>query len=306
MWDLLSILVLVDLALFTFILVQTLRIIFDARKRVVAGRFTQSECDDAVTMLEGDTTRFNVWQAFAPNAKWAYGPRIKALYIAFVGVAVSTVCWLLYMWFMRERGRLHIGVMLAMIVTRYSLINIFALQIVFGKSGREGTIASLTLPIDAEYTRLKTALASAVSAATAASGANGTATAFSLLPKGYQDELVQRYLMINPDETNIVAVADKLNTYIVSDQMKFIALTNPYMDRQWSDTGDGPYAGFFRNLGRIKDRNLFNPEVDMRVQFSLIEFNTWTIGMVAYYGFVVLPVTQKELIGTAMYGLKDL
>lgn len=306
MWDLLSILVVVDLALFTYILVQTLRIIFDARTRVVAGRFTQGECDDAVSMLEGDTTRFAIWQAFDPSAEWAFGPRVKALYFAFIGVAVTTIFWGFYMWFMRERGRLHIAIMLAMVVTRYSLINVYALEYVFGKSGREGAIASLTLPIDAEYTRLKTALTSAVSAATAASGANGTATAFSLLPKGYQDELIQRYLMINPDETNVSLVEDKINTYIVSDPMKFIALTNPYMDRQWSDTGDGPYAAFFRNLGRIKDRNLYNPEVDMRLQFSLIEFNTWTIGMATYYGFVVLPLTQKELIGTAMYGLKAL
>lgn len=290
-----------DIFLYLIIQYVTLDIIFDARQRVVVARQSQQECDYN-TMLEGDTARYAIWKAFDPEAEWAYPPRVKRLFgIAFILVATALVIAFL-IWTSGETFRIPAGVGVGWFLIRYSIINIGVLWVVFGSgkgNARDGTIAGQTTPIDQQYTKIVAALAAAVGNIT-------DRPALDSFAVGYKKELVERYLMNHRDEKistdEVEAKLDKMLRW-PADRMAFVALTNPNLDRRWAAASDPAYNAFFNALGVIRNKNLHNPEFDMRGLFGAVEFNTWTIFMAVVYLFMVAPFLYRSTIGYRMYKL---
>jgi hypothetical protein len=300
--DILTILLLVDILIYAIIQVLVLRIIFEARAKVIAARHSQQECSGD-NWLEGDTARYLIWRAFDPNAAHAWPPRIKVLWFGFALMTLILIFWIVYAYF-RERDRLTIAVVIGMILTRYSALNVISLQYAFGSpsAGRNGKIAGQTNEIDTRYTKIVNALNAGV-ADVKKQGVD--VKPLSGFAPGYVDELRERYLMIHPEERNSSGVDAKINGYLSKkeDMMEFVALTNPNMDRRWAESSVPAYESFFRALAEIKNKNMYNPDFDMRFLFMAIEANTWTIALAVIYAFAVGPFMYRALIGYPMYRL---
>jgi hypothetical protein len=303
--DILTILLLVDILIYAIIQVLVLRIIFEARAKVIAARHSQQECSGD-NWLEGDTARYLIWRAFDPEAEDAWPPRIKALWFGFALMTLILIVWVAYAWF-RERDRLTIAVVIGMILTRYSALNVISLQYAFGSpgTGRNGKIAGQTNEIDARYTKIVNALNSGVVKVTAQGTLAKPMQALTGFAPGYVDELRERYLMNHPEERSSSSVDAKINGYLSKKEnmMDFVALTNPNMDRRWAESSSPEYESFFRALAEIKNKNMYNPDFDMRMLFTAIEANTWTIAMAVIYAFAVGPFMYRTLVGYPMYRL---
>lgn len=304
--DLLTILLVVDIVIYAIIQVLVLQIIFEARTKVIVARHSQQECSGD-NWLEGDTARYQIWRAFDPEAEHALPPRIKALWAGFLVMFGILIFWVAYAYFL-ERDRITIAVVIGMILTRYSALNVISLQYAFGNpnAGRDGKIAGQTQEIDTRYKKIVLALTSGVSEIVAQKHGNKPTPPLNGFAPGYVDELRERYLMVHPETRNSAEVEAKLNAYLSGDnksKMEFVALTNPNMDRRWADGSAPAYVGFFRALAEIKNRDMYNPDFDMRLLFLAIEGNTWTIAMAVIFAFAVSPFMYRTVVGYPMYRL---
>jgi hypothetical protein len=299
--DRLALVAVACLLVFVVLQVWTMAAMFNARKDIVVARHIQDECSGD-TVLEGDTARWHLWRTFADRS----APAPAAWAGACVLLAMCAG-WVVYVWTGQPTQSAAVSYSAA--TPRGRTVTYFALALAALAVANaalleqhQRRLAVAVAPIAREYTDLIKRLQTTCSAAKAA----GFKTCFGALSPFYQKELVQRFFMVHPgDKSSEDVVHATLNKAMTnSNDMAFLALINPYMDRKWAQVASEQLpslAGLFRALERLKDKSRFDPEPDMRAANRALEKGVWVVAILAVALFGLAPLLV-DAVGVDLYG----